>query len=250
MQRNYLAATVLTVLVAMALVTAGGIVASGSVGAQDTADTESTDRQSIQVSATGTAEAEPDQAVVRVAVTAEGEEIASVRDDLATGSAELTDALDELDVDYETTDYNIRQPRVPQEEREQPPYEGVHAYEVTIDDPDDVGAVIDAATGAGAEVGNVQLTLSDRRRTNLRDDAIEAAMKDARRQADTIAEAGDLSVTGVSTVDASQQRFSPVSFETARSFAEDQDGGAPPTEIQTGEVSVTYSVTVTYNATS
>src|SRR6056297_863237 len=50
MQRNYLAATVLTVLVAMALVTAGGIAASGSVGAQDTADTESTAGKSIQVS--------------------------------------------------------------------------------------------------------------------------------------------------------------------------------------------------------
>jgi uncharacterized protein YggE len=249
MKRNYLAVTVLTVLVAMALVTAGAIVASGSVGAQDTADTDSTNSQSIKVSATGSAEDEPNQAVISVAARAAGDNISSVRDDLATGSAELTDALDELDVEYETTQYDIRQPYDARDERDQPAYEGIHAYEVTIDDPDDVGTVIDAAAGAGAEVGNVQLTLSDRRRTNLRDDAIEAAMNDARRQADTIAEAGDLSVTGVSTVDASQQRFSPVSFETARSFAADQEGGAPPTEIQTGEVSVTYSVTVTYNAT-
>jgi uncharacterized protein YggE len=250
MQRNYLAATVLTVLVAMALVTAGGIAASGDVGAQETADDQSTDTQSIQVSATGSADDDPNQAVLSVAARAEGDNISTVRDDLARRSAELTDALDELDVEYETSQYDIRQRYGPREDRDQPAYRGVHAYEVTIDDPDDVGTVIDAAAGAGAEVGNVQLTLSDQRRTNLRDDAIEAAMKDARRQADTIAEAGDLTVTGVSTVDASQQRFSPVNFETARSFAEDQDGGAPPTDIRTGEVSVTYSVTVTYNATS
>ena len=250
MQRNYLAATVLTVLVAMALVTAGGIAASGSVGAQDTADTESTAGKSIQVSATGTTEAEPDEAVVRVAVTAESDEITTVRDDLATGSAELTDALDELDVDYETTEYDIRQRYGPRDEGDEPQYQGTHAYEVTIDDPDRVGEVIDAAAGAGAEIGNVQLTLSEQRRTELRDDAIEAAMNDARHQADTIAATSGLSVTGVSTVDASQQQFSPVNFETARSFATDQESGAPPTEIQTGQVSVTYSVTVTYNVSS
>lgn len=246
MQRDTLA--VLTaVFVALGLLALGGLAAFGSAGAQDTNENLSADNR-IHVSAVGEAEAEPDQAVLDVAITAENDDIEPVRDELADGSASLTDALDELGVEYETTEYSVDQARNPREERDVPEYRGVHAFEITLEDPDETGTVIDTAVDAGAEIGDVELTLSEDERQDLRDDAIEAAMDDARHQADTIAAAGGLEVVSVSGVDATQRGFEPIGYDGAERVAEDD--AAPPTEIESGDVSVTYSVDVTYNATS
>lgn len=246
MQRDSLAVLTAAV-VALGLLTLGGFAALGSAGAQDTTDDGVADNR-IHVSAIGEAEAEPDQAIVNVAITAEDDDIETVRDELATGSADLTDALDELGVEYETTDYRVGQSSYRHDERDEPEYRGSHAFEITLEDPDQTGTVIDTAVDAGAEIGNVQLTLSEDERQALRDEAIEAAMEDARTQADTIAAAGGLEVVSVSEVDAAQRGFRPVGFDGAERAAEDD--AAPPTAIQSGDVSVTYSVDVTYNATS
>lgn len=246
MQRDTLA--VLTaVFVALGLLALGGVAAFGSAGAQDTTD-DGAANDRIQVSALGEAEAEPDQAILNVAITSEGNDTEPVRDELATGSDNLTTALDELGVEYETTEYSVDQARNPREERDVPEYRGVHAFEITLEDPDETGTAIDTAVDAGAEIGNVELTLSDDERQALRDEAIEAAMDDARHQADTIAAAGGLEVVSVSEVDATQRGFDPIGYDGAERVAEDDS--APPTEIESGDVSVTYSVDVTYNATS
>lgn len=239
-------------LVALLMVAAAGIVGMGAVGAQSPEDTPG--EQSITVSATGTSGASPNQAVVRVSVTAAANDSATVRDDLANGSESLRTALDDLGVDYETVRYAIeerpepREPRRPggSPESTSPDYRGVHSFEITVDDTDAVGAVIDAAADAGAEVNDVTFTLSDDRRTELRDQAIEAAMTDAQSQATALAAAGNLSVTNVATIEASQYNYSPLRYETAA----DGGGGNGGTVVDGGEVSVTYNVRVTYNATT
>lgn len=202
----------------------------------------------ITVSATGSASAAPDQALVYVAVRADGNDSATVRSTLAERAADLRTALDELNVTYETSRYSIR--NVERERRDDrpdaPAFEGEHAFTVTVDDPERVGAAVDAAANASAMVDGVELTLSQDRRTELRDRAIERAMADAQLQASTIATAADLALDRVTTVDATQSDFQPVAFETA---AGRDDSGGPPTVIDAGQVSVTYRVTVTYNAT-
>lgn len=233
----------------LVLATAGAVATGlGTAGAQSTAQPAD---HTVSVAATGNADASPDQAVVRVAATAEGNNSAEVRDALAADAEALRTTLDELGVDYETAEYRIYSV----DERERPPrgeapsaeYRGVHAYQVTLDEPDRAGATIDAATEVGAEVTDVELTLSEEERTELREDAIRAAMSDARSQADTIADAGDLRVTNVATVDASQDRYVPVRYEAADAGG---SAAAPETVISEGEVSVTYRVEVTYNATT
>ncbi len=233
----------------LVLATAGAVAAGlGTAGAQSTV--QPADR-SISVAATGSADTSPDRAVVRVAATAQGNSSAAVRDALAADSEALRTALDGLGVEYETTEYRINavdeRERPPREPRPGPSaeYRGVHAYQVTLDTTDSTGSVIDAATEAGAEVTSVELTLSEERRTELREDAVQSAMTDARSQADTVAAAGDLRVTNVATVDASQGRYAPVRYEAA-----DAGGGAAGTVVSAGEVSVTYRVEVTYNATT
>jgi len=240
-------------VVAVLLVATASVIGLGAAGAQST-DESPADR-TISVAATGDAEASPDQAVVRVSVTAAGNDSATVRDELASGTERLRTALDDIGVDYETAGYSIEereQPRRPYEEdrpeesANAPAYRGVHSFTVTVDDTDSVGSVIDAAADAGAEVNRVELTLSEERRETLRDQAITNAMNDARSQATALADAGDLTVTDVASIEASQSRYRPVAYETAA------DGGAAAanTVIDSGEVSVTYDVQVTYNATA
>jgi uncharacterized protein YggE len=246
MQRERLAVLIITVsLAAMALV---GVAVVSPIGAS--APTDSADR-TITVSAVGEAETAPDRATVRVAATATGDDPAAVRDDLAADAQSLRDALEAAGIseeDYKTSNYRIDEQHRPRErQREAPAYRGVHTFEVTLDDPDRTGSVIDAAADSNAEINDIELTLSETRRDELRTEAIENAMSDARMQADTIADSGELHVTGVQRVDATQRHFRPVRYESAAG-----DGAAPPVEtaINTGDVSVQYQVSVTYNATA
>lgn len=246
-QRHYAALTAGIAILAIALV--GVMAGVGGVGADtpdDDTENELADR-SITVDATGGAEAAPDQAELDLAVTADGEEGEAVRDEIATGAEDLRDALDELGVEYETTSYAVeRTPPYLQEERDMPPYAGHHSFGVELDDPDRAGEVIDAAADAGAEIEDVELTLSEEERDELREEAIVNAMDDARYQAETIAAAGDLEVTSPKTVDATQRSYRTVSYEVAED--DDAVSDAPPTQIDAGDVSVTYEVQVTYEA--
>ncbi len=250
MQRNYIALLV-AALAVLALAGVGAMTAFGSAGAQEAADDESTADHSIEVSATGSAETAPDSASLEVAITAEDDDIDTVRDELATGSDELTAALDELGVEYETSQFDVSQQRHPHnQEEDRPEYRGAHVFDISLDDPDRVGEVIDEAVDSGAEIGDVELTLSENQRDELRDDAIQAAMDDATHQAETIADASGLEVTTVASVDASQQQFTPATFDDRAVETEVADDDAPPTAIAQDDVSVTYSVDVTYNASS
>lgn len=228
----------LVVLAAGATLTAG----LGTAGADS--PEESVHDRTIDVSANGEATATPDEAVVHARITATGDNPADVRDELATGAEDLRSALDELGVDYQTSSYSLEEERRRPEGPERPPYRGAHGFEITLDDPDGVGSVVDAAAEANASVERVALTLSDDRREDVRDEAITDAMDDARQQATTIASAGNLSLDGVQAVEASQQYYRPRAYEAAAGG----DGGGS-TSIDPGDVSVSYRVQVTYNAT-
>ncbi|WP_436903340.1 SIMPL domain-containing protein [Halovenus halobia] len=251
MQRNSIGIGIALGIVLL-VVSAGAVAAFG--GADTPAATQTTPENStaaadtvdrtIHVTATGDAEAEPDQAVVRVTVRAEADDVGTVRDELATGSADLTAALDDLGVEYETTSYGISE-QYQREDRQVPTYEGTHRYEITADDPDLAGAMADAAAEAGAEIDSVSLTLSDQRRAELREEAIRDAMDDASQQASVIADEGGLEITAPSNVDASQRSYSPVAFDRVQAGG---DGPAPRTEIASGAVTVSYDVDVTYTA--
>lgn len=249
MQRDRLA--VLVILASLIAMTLVGVAVVSPIGAQSP---DSSADRTISVDAIGGADAPPDRAIIRVAAVAEGDDPAAVRDDLATNADALRENLEAAgltDDDYETTEYRIREERHPPREGGEPhdevQYRGVHAFEVTLDDPDRTGAVIDAAADANAEIGGIQFTLSEAAREELREEAIERAMSDARSQADTIADSGELHVTSIHHVDATQQSFRPVSYELD---AVEEAADAPRTSVDTGDVSVEYRVKVVYNATA
>jgi uncharacterized protein YggE len=229
--------------IAFAVVTAGALAALGTVGAQEQSPVGN---QTIAVDGSGTVDAAPDRALVRVSVVADGESPSAVRDDLATQAADLEAALDDLGVEYETTNYNVRQTH-DSKERDVADYRGVHAYEVTVDDINVTGSVIDAAAETNAEIGGISLTLSDETRDDLRDEAIQAAMEDARSQADTLAESSGVEITSAVSIDASAGDVRPVPVRYEDSASGDA-AASPPTTINAGDVTVRYSVSVVYEA--
>jgi uncharacterized protein YggE len=245
MRQPTVPALAVAALVLVAAVATAGLAFGGTVDA--TTPNSPSDR-TIAVSAQGSAATTPDQAAVRVAVTADGDDPSTVRDELADGSERLRTALAEANVPEDaitTTDFDIRERRDRERsEDEQPAYRGRHAFEVSLDETDRAGTVVDASAGAGATVERVAFTLSEETRDDLRDSALEDAMGDASRQAETLADASDLTVTGASSIDAAHGGYAPVRYDAATA---ESAGG---TTIDTGDVTVTATVRVTYNATA
>lgn len=241
---------VVTALVAVG--TAGAVMTVDSTAANPAATNATTTQhggdRTVSVSGEGSASAAPDTAVVTVAVVVDGDDPAAIRDDLASGAQSLRTALTDAGIDADqisTTDYQIREPRRYDRAESGPDYTGTHAFEVRLDDTDRTGTVVDATAENSAEVTGVEFTLAEETRTDLRDEALENAMGDARGQAETLAAAGDLQVTGVATVDASNRNYSPVRYEAAMA----DSAGSSGTTIDAGDVTVSVDVRVTYNAT-
>lgn len=238
MHRSTLLAVVSAVVVAAAAVGVGT-----ALGSQERTP-GGAPGQTITVAGSGEASSQPDQAVVSVAVVVDGEDPTTVRAALANGTADLRTALRDAGVPdgaVTTVEFAVRQ--TPRDGRKEPApsYTGVHAFEVTLNDTGRAGAVVEAAAGAGAEVRAVRFTLAPETRERLRDAALRAAVADARSQAGTLADAGDLSVVGVASMDATDGGFQPARFETA--------AGDTGTSIEAGDVTVSTTVRVVFNAT-
>ncbi|MFD1585378.1 SIMPL domain-containing protein [Halorientalis brevis] len=215
----------------------------------DVATAHSSGEQTVSVSADGSASATPDEAVVTVAVVADGDDTQAIRRDLANGSEQLRTALNYASVagdQISTTDYRITESHRPEKSADAPRYRGVHAFEIRLEQTNATGGVVDAAADSGAEVTGVRFTLSEDTRTALRDEALQNAMADARQQADTLAAAGDLQVTGVASIDASDRNYQPVRYEADAVSAA---AGGRSTTIESGDVSVSVDVRVVYNVT-
>ncbi|MFW6320265.1 MAG: SIMPL domain-containing protein [Halohasta sp.] len=215
----------------------------------------SNDTRTITVSNAGEVTAEPDLAILRVSVEATGADAETVRSELAERSDRLHDGLVDAGIpeDRITTDrFDIRERpdrregESPEDERESGDggsrrYEGTHAFRVEVTEIDTVGDVVDTAVEAGADsTGRIEYTLSEDKRAERREEALESALGAAREEATFVASEVDASVVDVRSVDTSDGRVSPVSREVA---AEDDSGD---TELRPDDVTVRATATVTY----
>jgi uncharacterized protein YggE len=234
-----------------ALVLASGCLAplqidGGTDSLNQVSDAES--GRTISVSGDGEVTTDADLAVVTIAVTATASSADEARGQVANDSERMRQALRDAGVpdDAVTTAYFRVGPEYDYsgQERNMTGYRAVHAYTVEVA-PEEAGEVIDVAVGNGAsEVQQVTFTLSDETRADLREDALNAAMDAARTDADTLAEAADLSITGVRSV-STTGGYQPVDTRVAYESA-DSAGGS--TSFEPGPVTVTATVSVTYDA--
>lgn len=231
--------------VAAMLVTAGcaGITASQSPG--DT-DAQADASQTIRVSASGPVTTQPDQAVVRVAVVATGDGAEEVREAVAANASRMQQALRDAGIDDDqvtTAHYDIARER--NRETQRPgQYRAIHAFEVTLANTSRAGEVIDLSVSNGADrVDGVQFTLSEEKRSELREDALRDAMTNARSEADVLAEEANLEVAHADSVETGPVQVQPYRVDYATEAA-----GAS-TSVESGPVTVSAQVVVTYNAT-
>ena len=201
--------------------------------------------RTIEVSADGEVETEPDEATMHVGVEASGDSAADVETDLAEQADELRDALEGAgipDDNVESGRYDVRQ------ERNGTGYEGTHSFQVTVDDPDAVGDVVDAVTDAGADdVGRISFGLRDETRAALREEALEQALENADAEAAAIAENRGVAITGTKSVSTRNVDVEPVraTYDDVEAEVADDDAGSS-TEIDSGLATVSASVDVEY----
>lgn len=246
---------VIAAVAVVALVVGAGLTGAVAMGTQQLsagAAAQTSSSETISVSASGSAETTPNQVTVRVAVVATGEDAPAVRQRLATNVSQMRSALTDIgisDDQIQTNRYDLnRDRREPRREGQQPAtrYRGVHSFTITVNDPNRTGQVIDTAVTNGADnVEDIRFTLSEEKRRSLRKEALRDAMINARSQATTLANASDLRITGVHSVQTTERARRPLVERAAAG-----GGGDGGTDVASGPVGVRVQVQVTYNATA
>jgi uncharacterized protein len=122
-------------------------------------------------------------------------------------------------------------------------YSAANVVQVTLDDLDRIGSVIDAAARAGANhVQGIRFTLRDQ--DAVRAQALREAATRARAQAEVLAGALGLKVVRVLAVEENSPRLTPLySHPVAR--AAGLSASAVPTPVEAGALEVTADVTLT-----
>lgn len=255
---------------AIAIVVAALVVASGFAGVSAAA-TPATDVQlsstpaqqvnasgngtaTVTVSASGQARAQPDTAVLRVSSIAVADNSSVAAERLTENVSQLRDALLAANLSADqvrTVRYDLfRQDRDREQraaDRNRTRFVARQTIEIRLNNTSRAGEIVDIAVGNGAsEVDDVTFTLSEATRQQLQRRALTKAVEDARAQAEAIAAAAGLELAGVRSV-STGDRGGPV---VARETAAAAQAGDAATTIESGPVTVTASVTVTYNATA
>lgn len=231
--------------VAILLGSAGWGTAGGATQTGNDANTTNGGKTTIRVSSVGEVKAEPNQAILQVAVVQSADDAETVREGLARNASRMQSALRDMNISDDrirTVSFDITEDR--DEDGELTGFRGIHAFEITINDTESAGQVIDTAVRNGAnEVAGVEFTLSDARSEELRANALRNAMQSARADAETIAGAENLFVVGVQNVSTVEQSFVPVEAQ-----ATTVGDAAGETEVESAPVTISVQVVVTYEA--
>jgi uncharacterized protein len=121
-------------------------------------------------------------------------------------------------------------------------YSAANMVQVTLDDLGRIGAVLDAATRAGAnQVQGIRFTLRDE--AAARAEALREAALRARAQAEVLAQALGLKVERVLHVEENSQGFTPIYRPLAK--AAGLAAAEAPTPVEAGTLDVSANITLT-----
>jgi uncharacterized protein len=117
---------------------------------------------------------------------------------------------------------------------------------ITVRDIDKVNQVVDAATANGANtVGGIQLTVAEDKQKELLQQAREAAVKEAKDKATSLARAAGISLGKIINIQETDEGNFPGPMLT-QDKAVGLGGGNAATEIQPGSTDISTSVTLYY----
>jgi hypothetical protein len=175
----------------------------------------------ISVAASGRVPAEPDMAVISAGVVAEGDTARGALDANSTAMRRVIDALVAAGIDrkdIQTAHFHI-EPRYrhPKDGRpsEVTGYRVANQVRITVRDLARLGGVLDEVVSEGAnQAGGIEFQVS--RAETLKDDARKAAMANARRRAELLAEAAGARLGPVVTIAEDAQGGGPLPVVGAR----------------------------------
>lgn len=234
-------ATVTTALAAMMLVAAGcegdTVVNPVSSGLEENA---------IHVSGSATVEAVPDMAQTQVGVQTYAQAVdQAVTDNNTTASAIIAAArtLGVAETDIQTTNFSI----APQRDYKNDRPDSITGYwvyntvSVTIRQLDQAGSVLQAVVDAGANtITGLSFSLADPE--PVKEQARIAAVEDARRRAEVLAEAAGVSVGKVLMIRETSFSYSPY----WRSGLDADAAGGESVPVEPGELQVSAQVEVVF----
>jgi hypothetical protein len=205
---------------------------------------EAMEEPTISLSGRGTAEAQPDVAVVRLGVQTEAD---SADNALAQNNRQVKVLLQVLK-DAGVAEENIQTQAIRLYPRYQEPGEGkarelvgyraMNMVQVRTQDLENVGALLDAAVRAGGNrIEGIRFEVSDP--TAYMDQARETAWRDAQHKAEQLAALANRQLGPVLSIQTSGQTPRPVLYETAEAGAR----GGVPIEAGTQTLDVTLQVT-------
>lgn len=121
-------------------------------------------------------------------------------------------------------------------------YSASNSVQVTTKMLDNVSAIIDRSTTAGAnQIGGITFSVSDERQQTLRNELFQIAVADARSKADELASGLGVTIVDVQTASVSDVGSAqPIYREAAVAEA------VVPTPVLPGETTVSISIQVTY----
>ena len=203
--------------------------------------------QGISVTGTGDASGAPDLALLDLGVSTEGKTVKEARDSAATAMNDVSDALKGdgvADKDVQTRQFSIEpEYQYPDGKQELIGFRDTNLVEVKVRDLDRVGEVIDDVAKAGGDVVQVQgLSFTIEKPEDLRAQAREKAMTDARARAEDLAELAGVKLGKPISVTESAVA-PPTAFREAAPMSQ---GAGEATPIEAGELEVSVTVDVLF----
>lgn len=223
---------------------------AGTAAAADTSDDKT-----ISVSGTGKVSSAPDTVIVSIAVETEDTDAYKAQQENAVKMDKVLSALKGMGLtsdEIETTGYNIYSYTSGDDSifgSKKTVYRVTNTIKVETMKVDMAGEIIDNAVASGANsINYVSFTLSDEKSNELRSQALDAAVEQAKSDADAVASALGVSIVGVKTVNVGAS-YTPVSYNYA--YAEDAmykstASAGVSTSVEAGDVDVTASVSIVY----
>ncbi|KLK88096.1 hypothetical protein SZ63_03240 [Methanoculleus sediminis] len=207
----------------------------------------------IQVTGTGKVTTTPDQAVVVFAVETENTDVKTAQQQNADRMDAVVNALKRAGIpekDIRTAGYNI----IPITETDSRGlttdrvkyYRVINSLEVTLNDVNRAGEIVDLAVENGAnKVNRFSFTLSDTKQQEFRSQALTAAVAQARGDADAVAAAIGKTIVDVKEVNVGGS-YVPLAYESRYSGMDMAAGVAAKTPLEVGEIDVTATVSISY----
>lgn len=232
----------------MALLSSALLLAACNPGAPTYISTGSTSQPTLNVSATGYANAAPDRATVSAGVVQQG---TTAREAMMGNATLMTAVFDELEAagipksDITTSQLSL-QPQYDYRNRSKPTikgYEARNTVTVKSDDIDQVGPMLDALVRAG--VNNInQVKFSVKEPKSAMDKARKDAIREAKEKAEGMAEAAGVKLGPLLSINESNRGgYTPQPVMMRASAMEMSDAVTP---ISAGEQTMSVSVNLSY----